>query len=580
MSYVWRVANKEAPLALELPTCILVDPAVVQCCAINFEEAEPSIRLRMDARPSTALCPKCTQPSGRIHSRYRRKLADLPWANIPVLIELGVRRFFCNNAECACLIFSERLTTVAAPWARRTKRLADTQSQIGLVAGGSAGADLCQVLGCPAEVDLLLALMRALPMPDAPTPRVLGVDDWAKRKGQSYGTILIDHERQVTIELLPDRMPETLAQWLREHPGVEIVTRDRAGAYAQGIREGAPGAVQVADRWHLLKNLAEAVTKVFHDHQGDIQRQLTPVTPPAETANVAQPDDPATKSAENQAIPATASTTAIPAVIDDSPSPLTAADQRRRQRASEAHALRQQGWQVKAIARHLNCHPKTISRYLQRQLPLTPRRATRSTKLDAFKGYLLERWNEGCHNASQLFRDIEGKGYAGSITLVRGFAVGLRCASGIAPLSRQSGGRMITPEEIRRPPTCRHLAWLTAQSAEGLDEADQQALSLVSQISPSLRTTVELAQQFAAMVCQRQPEPLDAWLDQASRSGLTALRSFASGLRGDYDAVRAALTLRWSNGRTEGHINRLKCLKRQMYGRCGLDLLRRRMMAA
>lgn len=563
---------------MELPTCILVDPTVVHCCEILVDGAGLSLRLRMHVMPLTAVCPKCSQASSRIHSRYRRKLADLPWANIPVLIELGVRRFFCDNPACARRIFSERLTTVAAPWARRTQRLADTQRKIGLVAGGSAGADLCQSLGCPAQGDLLLRLMHMLALPEAPTPRVLGVDDWAKRKGHSYGTILIDHERECVVELLPDRTPETLVQWLREHPGVEIVTRDRADAYAQGIREGAPGALQVADRWHLLKNLAEAVTKIFHDHQRPIQQQLSQVAAPANTASAARPSEPDAKTAETPAIPA-ASETVPPATVDASSGPLTAADQRRRQRAAEAHALRQQGWTIKAIARQLDCHPKTIRRYLQRQLPVTPRRSTRATKLDAFKRYLLERWNAGCHNASQLFREIQPKGYVGSITLVRTHAVALRRASGLAPASRQPSGRVVAPEEMRRPPTCRQLAWLSAQSAEALDEADQQALSLVSQISPSLRTAVAMAQQFAAMVCQRQPEAFDAWLDQAARSGLSALRSFANGLRSDYEAVRAALTLVWSNGRTEGHINRLKCLKRQMYGRGGLDLLRRRLMA-
>jgi transposase len=148
-------------------------------------------------------------------------LADLPWANIPVLIEVRVRRFFCDNSACLRQIFCERLTTVATPWARRTRRLANTQQTIGLVAGGSSGAALCQLLGCPAGIDLLLHLARTLELPTATTPRVLGVDDWAKRKGQRYGTILVDHERGCVIDLLDDRAPETLAGWLRAHPGVE-----------------------------------------------------------------------------------------------------------------------------------------------------------------------------------------------------------------------------------------------------------------------------------------------------------------------------------------------------------------------
>ncbi|MEP7357415.1 MAG: ISL3 family transposase [Anaerolineales bacterium] len=571
---------------MELPTCVLVDPAAAQCCEIQVE-AGPSILLRMEVLPTAAHCPKCLQVSSRIHSRYRRKLADLPWANIPVRVEISVRRFFCDNPECARRIFSERLTTIAAPWARRTQRLADTQRQIGLAAGGSAGASLCQALGCPAEVDLLLTLVRTRTLPQPSTPRVLGVDDWAKRKGQSYGTILVDHERKCVIDLLDDRAPETLAKWLRLHPGVEIVTRDRAEAYAQGIRDGAPEALQVADRWHLLtpalaggarENLTEAVTKVFHDHQSAIQHQLRSVAVTAGSTAGAQSGEPATETAEIGTIP-DASPTTPPAPVDDSPKPLTAAADRRGQRAAEAHALRQKGWRVKAIARHLNCHPKTISRYLRRQLPLLPRCTTRSTKLDTFRRFLLERWNDGCHNASQLFREIEAKGYAGSITLVRTFAVALRCASGIASASRQAGGRIIAREEIRRPPTCRHLAWLTAQSTNRLGEGDQQILNSVSDLNSTLKTTVELAQQFSTMVCQRQPDGFDHWLDQAAQSGISALRSFANGLRNDYAAVRAALTLIWSNGRTEGFVNRLKAVKRQSYGRAKLDLLRCQMLA-
>jgi transposase len=361
---------------------------------------------------------------------------------------------------------------------------------------------------------------------------------------------------------------------------VEIVTSDRAEAYAQGIREGAPEALQVADRWHLLKNLAEVLTKVFQDHQCATLREqrFRQAAPPVVTANSVQVDEPGATMAENREIPAICGV-APPAQAGSDPARMTAADQRRTQRAAEAHALHQQGWQIKAIARHLNTHPKTISRLLRRQLPLGPRSARRTTKLDAFKGYLLERWNAGCHNASQLFREIGEQGCEGRMTALRVYVAALRRASGMVAYSRQPGGRFIAPEEVKRPPTCRHLAWLAAQSAERLDETDQPALNLVSQIHPSLTVAVDLAQQFAAMVCQRQPEALDEWLDQATRSGLTALCSFANGLRKDNEAVRAALTLNWSNGRTEGFVNRLKSIKRQSYGRAKLDLLRCRVVA-
>lgn len=561
---------------MELPLCILVDPTVVRCREIRVAEDGTWIQLVMDTLPTTATCPKCSQPSARIHSRYRRHLADLPWANIPVTLAVNVRRFFCDNPACARRIFGERLPSIAAAWARRTQRLANTQQTIGLVAGGAVGMALCQALGCPAGIDLLLHLVRTLKPPEASAPRVLGVDDWAKCKGQSYGTILIDHERECGVDLLADRAPETLAQWLREHPGVEIVTRDRAEAYAQGIRDGAPEALQVADRWHLLKNLTEAITKVFQDHQRVIRAQFNQTAPPDATTNSALAAESSVKADDIQGMPATGAA-APPVMAASDLAQVTTADQQRCQRAAEAHALRQQGWQLKAIAQHLNCHPKTISRSLQRQLPLAPRSARRTTKLDAFKGYLLERWNEGCHNVSQLFREIRQQGYAGRMTILRVYVASLRRASGVAAYSRQPGGRLISAAEVKRPPSCRQLAWLSTQSAEALAEADQQPLRVVSHINPTLNTTVELAQRFAAMVRLRQPQALDEWLEQATHSGVSALRRFAQGLRNDYEAVRAALTLSWSNGRTEGFVNRLKTLRRQTYGRAKLDLLRQRL---
>lgn len=561
---------------MELPTCILVDVTAAQCYDICIAEDGTALRLKMEAIQANALCPACVQPSTRVHSRYQRRLADLPWAQVAVTIDLHVRRFFCDNPACPRTIFTERLPTIAAPWARRTLRLARRQQQIGLVAGGSAGAALCHSLGCPAGVDLLLALLRQLKLPVSPTPRVLGVDDWAKRRGQTYGTILVDHERECVVDLLEDRLPETLAAWLHAHPGVEIVTRDRAGAYAEGIRAGAPTAVQVADRWHLLKNLTDALTKVFQDHHRVIQAHFRPVSPSSATTVSAQAPDSAQKQAENAASLVQPTDTPNVAAMDGLG---TAADRRRQQRAVEAHQLHQQGWAIKAIAHHLHCHPKTISRTLRRQLPLAPRQGTRTRKLAAFEDHLRTRWNAGCHNASRLYREICEQGYVGRLTMVSVYVANLRRQSGIAARSRQPGGSVVQPEQVQRPPTSRQLAWLATQSQKALPEERQQLVSQLSQINAPLKTAVELAQAFSMMVRQRLVDHLDSWLEQAAQSGLSPLCGFARGLREDYPAVQAALTSIWSNGRTEGNVNRVKCLKRQMYGRAGLDLLRQRVLA-
>lgn len=218
-----------------IPPCLFVDGAVTQVQEVVLTTEPQALLLTMQTTPPTALCPGCAQAATRVHSRYTRTVADMAWVLLPVRIHLQVRRFFCDTVACPRRIFTERLPSVVQPYARRTTRLAHIHQQIGLVLGGAAGSKLCGMLGISTGVDALLSLVRRRCLPAVPTPRVLGIDDWAQRKGHRYGTILVDHERGRIVDLLPDRTPESVRQWLHDHPGVEIVTRDPAEAYAQGI---------------------------------------------------------------------------------------------------------------------------------------------------------------------------------------------------------------------------------------------------------------------------------------------------------------------------------------------------------
>jgi transposase len=500
---------------------------------------------------ATAPCPRCAQLSHRVHSYYQRHLADLPWRGRAAHLYVRVRRFFCSEPSCPRRIFAERLPALAASHRRTTTSLEDAHRHLGFALGGEAGARLACRLGMHTSPDTLLRRVHSTPTPPPVVPRILGVDDWAWRKGRVYGTILCDLERHCPIELLPDREAGTLKTWLEAHPGVEIISRDRAGAYAQGARSGAPNAVQVADRWHLLHNLRETVQRLL-----DRQRPLLRATAEA---------------LAEKTLPAAPDSTEI----NVSP-PLTrkaiaqqARRQRRLDRYTEVVELHRHGVTEREIARQLKLSRNTVHKYVcAAAFPERTPERPRPSCLAPHVADIQQRWEQGCRNAAQITRELQARGHRVSYGIVQQYLKKLRRHGG-TPLARAT------------PPSPRRLSWLLLDVVEDVSPEEERFRAALCERDADVCGVAELARQFVAMVREQKESELEDWLCRAQADGRPPeMRGFATSLRQDQAAVAAALRLSWSNGQVEGQINRLKTIKRQMYGRAGFDLLRQRVLRA
>jgi transposase len=505
-------------------------------------------------RQESATCPDCTAPSCKVHSRYERTFDDLPWQGCPVTLRVQAWRFRCLNPTCARRTFAERLVDTAPAAARRTSRLGDLQHHLAIALGGEAGARLATRLAIPTSADTLLRMARRDAPVREPRPpvRVLGVDDWAWRRGHRYGTVVVDLERNRVLDLLPDRQAETLAAWLKANPSVQVVVRDRASAYADGARQGAPDAIQVADRWHLLRNLGDAVHAATERHHAAVQRIGREV--------MAQP------SAENAP--------GIPVI----PQPSAVAQRaeagwaRRQARFEEAIRLHAAGASISGISRQIGADRKTLRHWLEVGAVPTCRKPPRGSLLDPHREHLEGRWTEGCHNAARLWRELVALGFSGRPAVVRAWATQRRQAG-----PNPDRAPVMANGQPWWPPSGRRVARLLMTDVWTLPKVEQAFVTRLLEEVPKLSAVVAVAERLALVLRRRSKEELTEVLAAADA---TQLAGFAAEMRRDLAAVQAALDLPWTTSPVEGQISRIKMIKRTMYGRAGFELLRARVVRA
>ena len=500
-------------------------------------------------------CPLCSQPSSHIHSRYHRTLKDAACVGRQLQLFLTVRKFFCRNPDCSRKVFTERLKQLTEPWARMTTRLKEHITSIGLATCGKGGVRLAARLGI--QTSRNTTLRRIMEVPDDARASVvyLGIDDFSFRRGYRFGTILVDLESHRPIDLLPDRQAETSAAWMRANPEIAVVSRDRGSAYASAASEAAPQAIQVADRFHICKNLTEAT-------------QLLLARCQAEIAAASQMEEPAHNESGQPLMSIEQWRPKEPAHVEKVRLTRRAGRKARYELVVQKHA---QGLTTKEIACQLDMSERTVRTWLaEGTFPEAKKRRKKPSSFDLFAPYVLKRWQEGERNGLVLWREIQQQGYTGSERTVYRH---------IETLKQESVQASLNPNRLHTF-TASTAIWLFVRDPKSLDEIEQEDLATFCQASLTLKRTYELVQDFMQMVQKREGHRLDAWLERIASSELTELQSFAAGVEKDKAAVKAGLTWPINNAQVEGQVTKLKLLKRTMYGKAGFPLLRQRVLHA
>ncbi|EFF9657869.1 ISL3 family transposase [Escherichia coli] len=507
------------------------------------------ITLHLHGKRKTAQCPECFKRSDSVHSCRRRRIQHLPCSGQTLWLVFSVRHWYCRNPACSRKIFAGSLAPFAGSHQQSSQALQNLQRQLGLIAGGEAGKRAATAAGLRCSADTLLRRVINTPETKQSGAPHVGIDEWAWHRGHRYGTLIVNLDTHRPLVLLPGRDQRTLATRFRKYPEIQIVSRDRSGVYATAAREGAPQARQVANRWHLLKNIGDVLERMMYRHMPLIRLVASELSPK--------------KSPDPEP--------SVPAASLRRPERLKQQTRKKRhQRWTEVMALHNKGCSFREISRITGLSRVTVSRWVRSGT--FPEMSTRPPKrglLDPWREWLKEQRESGNYNASRIWREMVAQGFTGSETIVRD-----------AVAKWRKGWNPPVTTAVRLPSVSRVSRWLMPwRITRDEENYASRFISLMCEKEPELKIAQQLALEFYRILKTQNKSQLSSWFTRVHESGSAEFRRVAAGMEADAAAICEAINSSWSNGVVEGHVNRLKMLKRQMYGRAGFELLRQRVMS-
>jgi len=513
----------------------------------SIEVHEQAVLVYLHATSLTARCPQCGTAGSRVHSRYQRTVADLAFGGRSLTLKLLVRKWICPEALCSQHIFAERFPALVQHYARMTDRLIKALQSTGVLTNGADAAQIASSFGMATTAKTIIRRVLQLSLPSEGSVHKVGIDEWAWKKGHHYGTILVDLEKRRVVQLLADRSVETSTAWLRTHPEIDLVSRDRGQIFREAATQGAPQAKQVVDRYHLQKNFADALEKFFRKQERVLKKAAEGSTGKARPAKRA----------------------AVPEQV---------AHERRarhRQRVrlhKRIWKLYRAGYHKEQIAQLVGVSSRSVYRVLEHETPPPPRRRSRSSSIvDPYLSYLASRWNQGCHNVARLYEEIVAQGYVGTRRTLE-----LR----LRPF-RPKGARPVSKQTItwNQPPSPRGVALMMVRPTQSRTREQTAYLEHLVQSDSTIAVVFELAQDFGRLLRKHEGlVRLEQWKAAVRSSGIAELIAFVDGLADDAEAVANGYSMTWSNGMVEGFVNKVKWIKRSSYGQAGFPLLQRRVL--